>query len=499
MLIETLPISALLQLFAGYVVGDVGAAALPFWYLIALCLLAYGVGRLGQGAPPVALAVRSLPFFVVAMLVGWRVSPAGYAGNASGPLDFFWLAALASDLARGTSHLEPLVGLGVVSGYLWWRGLRLGAGDVGVDDQITRFKYALVAVIIAVVLAAALHQTPRAIFLGRMALLLPFVVFVGLVAVALARARQDPRTTGREGWSASTDERRWFGLAVALAGAMVVIVLLVSLLVSYDSVLAFARALGPVGAGLNTAIHWIIFAFSYILYLILGGPIQFIQNLVNGAKPQQVKPPQPPKSQCTQAHPCPPPKIAFPSGAEYTLVLALVLTLVLIVLGYVIYRSLRNARFRRGAADDAWEEREALDGGSLFGAQVRGLFDSLFGRRARGGGDEDLAAGSVRRVYRDLLRAAAAVGLGRRRDETPDEYAARLDAALVAPGTAQPAMAGADDAGAVSVVYDQARYGDAEPGDAQARDFRARVERLIQRVRALGRPQRGASAADRAS
>lgn len=483
LLVETVPVWTVLQLFAGYVAGTVGAAALPLWYLFGLCLVAYGLGRLGRDAPPLTLVVRSLPFFAVAMLVGWRISPAGYAGTAGGPLDLGWLWALATDLAGGTSRLEALFGLTVVGGYLWWRGLRMGAGDIGVDAQVSRFKYALVAVIIAVVLAAALHQTPRAVFLGRMALVLPLVVFVGLVAVALARAREDPRQTGQHGWSASTDERQWFGLAVALAGAVVVIVLLVSLLVSYDSVLAFVRTLGPVGAGLNALVNWVLFGFAYLLFLILGGPIQFLTNLVNGHQ-QKVQPPQPPSSRCTQAHPCPPPKYALPSGGEYTLVLAIVLAAVLIVIGYVVYRSLRDARLRRGSADDAWEEREALDGGSLFGAQVRGLFESLFGRRGGGVREEELAEGSVRRVYRDLLRAGAAVGIGRRLDETADEYGARLEAALASPGVVAPGGTMEDDSVAVAAVYDEARYGGAEPDGERARDFRARVERLTRRVRA---------------
>ena len=78
---------------------------------------------------------------------------------------------------------------------------------------------------------------------------------------------------------------------------------------------------------------------------------------------------------------------------------------------------------------------------------------------------------SVRLVYREVLRVAAALGLGRQPAETPDEYALRLEGAAGGAGAAS-------DLAALTAAYDQARYGETELVGEQQREARARGERL---------------------
>jgi hypothetical protein len=80
-----------------------------------------------------------------------------------------------------------------------------------------------------------------------------------------------------------------------------------------------------------------------------------------------------------------------------------------------------------------------------------------------------------------VLRVAAALGLGRHPAETPDEYARRLGATVASESAAGGAEA-ARDLSALTVAYDQARYGETEPAGEQQREVRAQSERLVARL-----------------
>src|SRR5262249_28437074 len=155
-----------------------------------------------------------------------------------------------------------------------------------------------------------------------------------------------------------------------------------------------------------------------------------------------------------------------------------VVATVLIGLSLLIYSYLRRLLSIRSTviSEYADEERESLDGGSLFLQQLRDLFAR---RRRPTTATEVLAASSVRALYRDMLRAAAMGGLPRASNETPDEYAARL--ALAAP-LASDAADAAQDLAALNGAYNAARYGGREPERAQHAMLRDRARRLIARL-----------------
>jgi hypothetical protein len=165
-----------------------------------------------------------------------------------------------------------------------------------------------------------------------------------------------------------------------------------------------------------------------------------------------------------------------------------VLVAVVGALFYIVYRAIKSMRSSTIHADLV-EERESLDAGGLFGAQLRGLLAGL--RRAPGQPEEALEAGSVRTIYRDVLRAAAAAELPRSPSETPDEYRERLEqargAAVQSGGTAGHGPdidAAKDDLADLTTAYDRERYGGQTPPEAERRGLHTRAQHIIAWLRA---------------
>jgi hypothetical protein len=139
--------------------------------------------------------------------------------------------------------------------------------------------------------------------------------------------------------------------------------------------------------------------------------------------------------------------------------ITLAIVVVLVVLARALYRY-TDQRHERAYSD----ERTMLDAREILGAQLRRFFDAF---RRQPNVDEpataDLAVGSVRHVYRDVLVAAAGSGRTRREAETPEEFQRRLTHGDPAQPETVPAAEVADAFERLTHTYEQARYG---PPDA---------------------------------
>jgi hypothetical protein len=479
-LLETLPISAVLQTAAAYIVGAPTAALLPLWYLTATALVALGIARGLRQRAPGATVLAALPVFLALAALALRVSPAAYGALPGDAWDLSWFGAFARDALAGSGRMSDVFGLVLLMGYVWWRGLRLGRQTPNGERLATSFTYGLAVVIVMVILTASLRGAGRAPLVGRLALLLPLEVFAGLVVLAVARAEALDQSPRGAGWVGTPRAAPWLTLALALAGGIVAAALLLSVLLSYDTISAALNSLGPVGAALSAGIQWLIYGFSYVLFTLLSGPLAYIRSLA-GARQTPVRPPTPPNvghTGCTGFF-CPSPALSPAQGIVVAIVLAAVGVAVLSVVFYGIYRSLRALRQRASEADD-WEDRQALDGRSLLAAQLRSVLAGL--RRAPRRGAAALPEASVRRLYRDVLQAAAQVGLGRQPAETPDEFAERLTATDMASEHAVAAALGARggdrDLAALTNAYDRVRYGEIHEDPADRAALQASARRL---------------------
>jgi len=484
-LIELLPVQAWLMTLAAYQTGDARLTAAPFW-LVALTLAAFGLGgrvtarssgriRVGAGIVIGVVAFTTAVF--------WPTGAFAISDPANKPVAFLGLMALFA--------------------YLGWRGVGAGSAEPfsAAYERFRRiFTYGLAAMVGAITISIAAPDSARAPLIGALGLFLPIEVFAGLLALAISKAAfQRASAYGAE--TAAPDETRWLGMAVGLATLIVVVSLVISVVVSFQAVLRALLQLGPVGVFLNTALTWLVNAFAYLLYLIFNIPISALKS-----QHLPYTKPTPPHAACVQrpagtAPPLPhghsycPPAHSPLSLAFVVAVIGVVGVIVAVVVVLAIIFLIREvarllAQRRRQRADNADEEREDLDGRMLLGQQLREL---LGAQRRHARAEEALPQEGVRWLYREALRAAAARGVARAPNETPDEFAARLAPTLsaLAPATrTRRVSAPASDDGEsqaafaeLNDAYNRARYADDEPAGAQRATLRERATRMIRRLR----------------
>lgn len=472
--LDLLPFYAVLLVAAGDTTRDVGRVALPFTYLAATSATFALVGRVLRRLPVlVSILVGILvgtPLFVMAL----AVSPAAYGDTPGGLLGGNWINTVLSDVSTGVAPVNVYIVLGVIVLALGFRGIALGREPPELDSVLNLLKVSLVVIVVTAILATGLAPGVRTQAEAALGFLLPLDVFAGLIASALSRAAlnreelrgADPRTLGGE---------RWLAMAIVLSGAVVVVTLIISSIVTFGSVTTALHHLGPVGDALNTAISAVVEGFAFLLFLVLGPLIDWLHQKTSQVPPQPPATPQGPP----QTKPNPPLHSLLPDQwvriAEIFLLVCLVLLVVLVAI--MVLRMLLGER--RHASDGIPEERESLDGRSLLGAQLRGLLDR-FRRHSDGEPEEALPAGSVRALYRELLRAAAGHGIARRAPETPDEYSRRLGNAL---GTSGGGVDAPADVAVLSEAYDAARYGEREPAEGERRTLRERSAEVLQTLK----------------
>jgi hypothetical protein len=485
--LDLLPLYAWLLVAAAYATGDVARVALPFGFLaiasVAFALLGWALRRLPLAVTlPFALAL-GLALFAVAV----AISPAAYGDVPGGLLGGGWLVALANDLADGTAHGSAFVALGALMLVLGWRGVALGREPPDLDSVLTLFKFSAAAIVAAAIAAATAAAHPRTQLNATLAFVLPLVVFAGLLASALSRAalnreelhNADARTAGGD---------RWLGMATVLSGVVVLVSLLISTVVTFGSLRAALAYLGPVGSALDTALDLLIAGFARLLFFIFGPLVDALQHIESTAKPL---PTATPPAAAGTPQPGPTRSIVPDAWIHITQVVLVVLVVALIARVIVVVLRLATGARRPRIGDGVDEEREALDGASLLRAQLRGLLDR-FGARQPAEAEEALPTGSVRALYRDVLRAAASRGLARRGPETPDEYARRLSGTLggtvggTVGGDAPASGAAASDLASVSEAYDEARYAEREAGEGERRTLRDQARRIIGAMRQVG-------------
>jgi hypothetical protein len=476
--LETLPVTAWLETAAGLVTGNPGAEAAPFWLVYGSVLAAAGIGtcyqrRLIPFALAVALVVAA---WVGTLLVMLRVSPGAYAGVApTAPLSLGWLAQVAANIVTGSGRIAVDLGLVALAAYLWWRGLRVGREGATYDQLYLTFRIGLAGIIGATVVGVA--GAARATLGGRLALLLPLEVGVGLVGLTLTHISRYTSQSRRAGAADEGDfgQAQWllsaFGLAVLVVGGA----LLLALVFSYDTLLALAQALRPIGDALGAALVWLIEAVALVLFFLLNGPIQWLEA---HAKKQssQVQPPPLSTVHIDLKHPA--------QGIPHDWLVAgriAVIALAMLIILAILVQLLRRARML-AQREEFDETREALNARSLLNDQLGALFSRMLPRRSSVA-DEDLPSGSVRCHYREVLRAALRAGRGRGAAETPDEYQRRL--ATVAsdasgPGGGNGGAPPVGDLAGLTRRYDQARYGEVPDQRLDREAAQAESRRLVE-------------------
>lgn len=442
-LLEALPVTAWLLLLAA-MNGLPDEVVFPVWWIALLVLISWAVGTLQREGPSSEREREDRQLGMrVLVVIGWLLT--------------FVLSLFVSPIVTGNLGLGPILLVVVLLTYFWWRGLRLGHTSLTQERLSVRFLVGLAVIILAVVSASTLHGVTRSNEEGSLSLLLQLEVFVALTGIALAHLldtaheHNERRLRGRgDAGAAFSGSRTWIFTSLAVSGIVAISAFVLTLLISYDTVRGVVYVFGPVWDTIVAALSWLAHALAYVLYLLFNPLVQWVISLEQPLKPLNTSPGAPPPKSSTHSQQLPPVSEGWLTVGTWALYAIIVVTAVSLLL-----LALRRARQMRQTYDFE-EERESLDGRAILGAQLRALLNGL--RRGDGAddGQEALASGSVRLLYRDALTAFGHVGLGRRPAETPDEFAQRLSRDALERDGAEPASREA--LAELTNAYDAARY-----------------------------------------
>lgn len=352
-----------------------------------------------------------------------------------------WLGALGSDILFLNLHFYQAIFIVALSFYLSWRGLRL-VGRVIEPSQVMHWLLLGLGVMVAVILLRAALESAGANFHDTVLLFLfiPLLLFLGLVAHALARIVFVRKThyTGLQG-SVAAQERAVMTVIGSLGLLLLVVTVAVGLTASpafFNSAISF---LSVTGHAIANAYNWLVNLLADVL-VILFTPLFWLVSWISGLFPHRATSSTPPP-----AKPKPKPRAQPVSNDAINTLLPIMKVLVPILLlllvaglAWLALRRRRKLPLRLSRLDE--DLHESLWSWLLLWSQLKAMLRAFFGRFfSRGSGHEDRpltspaeiiadpAARTIREIYRALLKKAAGRGYPRRKDETPHEFRRRLD------------------------------------------------------------------------
>lgn len=472
-----MPLGALLILGAAWQTNDPTQALLPIWALLLIELGAFWLGRWLLKLTWSRLRLNILLGVLYLLLVGtvWYFR---FYQN-SGPLwSFHWISVSLDALTRDDNQVLTLIGMAVLLVVLWLRGMAL-ARDPKDHSLISRnFKIGFALLVLPFVFGGVFSPTIREALGLQLGLLLPLFLFLGLSALSLARLAEIRRERRGAGSPPPHLLRRWLLAMLTVSGALALLLLVLELIFSYHTLQALIRALEPFVDAVGTIFGWLVVVVAYVFYGIYYLVYLGAKALKSLFTPVQhpIQPPQPQPNKPLPFNTNPPGTpsdwLAFGRWALLVVAVVVLLAFLLRALLAIIPQDRVNGE----------EERENLDAMGLLGAQLRGLLAAVTARFRRqgvqnAGSSDGVPAASVRALYRRLLARVAALGLGRRAQETPQELAERLVVAL-----ASEEVVVFTDLAILTTAYEQARYGEREPAPERLTILQESTDRLLDRL-----------------
>lgn len=399
-------------LLTGLFYGRAATPLLPAWLTLGLLLLGHQSQHMSRTTA--SLTRGRVAVVGSGLLIGLlAVKHTYYAGWALWQLGWLWeLARAAHDALPAVA--PPVIGA-LTAAVLWWRGVILGEREVTHAESEQAFHRGTGWSVAFVLLMAIYGDSPAFALTGPAVSYLLGFLALGLIGLAVARLVGIWEESHADDDQALAMNRHWLVLLVMLVGAMVLLAGALASVVNVDIWSHLGTVLEPLLPVVD-AIFFVIFAIAgvfarAILYVLThirpiqgqvrppgAGPFEdFLRRLQNLAVPEPVT-----------------------SSARWGMVLAVVAILSLLI-ALAVVRARRSSR-RPGddERESVWSTRAAL--GDLAAA-LRSLWPS---RRRLADQDDDSGVAAVRRLYRELLRLAAAGGFPRDSAQTPYEYLPQL-------------------------------------------------------------------------
>lgn len=371
-----------------------------------------------------------------------------------------WQPAWFMALLRATHDVLPAlprpVAGALVASLLWWRGLALGAREVGAIEIEQAYKTG-VGMIVVYFIAAAIYPDSSGFQAAGPTLpgTLPAFFFLGLSALALARLGTI--------WDASRPDERAHFPARAWLLLIVGVVGMILLMASMTAGLAAADVSTYLGLALRPLLP-VLEIFFVAVFFVAGLLVRVIIAVLSRI----------PRRDIPETSPAPTviddllrrlreinlnPQVV--EGARWTMVLAVLLLLAIGMALTIVWMRRRERHPDEDEHESIWSAREML----------RGLANLLPRLRLRRSGPQEPAAQTVRAIrliYRELLRLGAGLGAVRQSWATPREHDPRLRTVL--PGAP-------DEVAALTTAYERVRYGIWEPTSAEVRIAQEALDR----------------------
>jgi hypothetical protein len=359
--------------------------------------------------------------------------------NASSPWDFSWLSSLLSHPADAIEPNGNVIAGMIALGGLWYRGVQRGSlPELTFDGVLTSVTVGLVAVTVA---ALSDPDVQGNVSWGALAF-----AYGVLAIVTLAAFHAQPGTrlsSMAAGWP----------LAIAALATVALLLALVAGTVDRD---AFG-VLSPLGGPLDTAGRalrdYVLMPIFYVVALPFRALAWFIGLFVPDEPRQEPQmQPQPERKPPEQGDE--PLWWRVLTAAGITLGGIVVAAIAVLVL----YRAFR--RYTRSRRHDPREVREDIEPGSSLASDLGAMLGAL-GRRFRRGEARSASAVAIRRLYFDMIDAAARRGLERKDAQTPSQFAPALDAQFASSVPSE-----------ISAAFVESRYGERAVDDERVRRLR---------------------------
>jgi Domain of unknown function (DUF4129) len=430
-------------LVAFLVALTVGGGKPTFFGVLVVVAASFAISRVLQGSS-LGLGVLRLWGVGLSVLVFYAVVRADFYGDFRF-WDFSWADPLFNN-TEATLEDDATAVIGVPLLLIFWiRGVLRGQEWITFDDIVSSFATGVIVIAFVEVFGVFVDDLPRGVEL----IAVPYIA-VGLLTIGLAhaaRAQDEFNPSFTSVW------------LTAVGGGILMLAFLVTLFVLID----FDRARDGLEA-VAFGIGWVIAGIFYLVAL----PVLFLVEktfdlmhwligLYGGRDPnpnenQQAQPEPPPQEE---------PAGGLPGWAE-------LIVRVFIAGGLIgavtIGLALLFNRFRRVVQPQ--EQKESTYQEGRLGADLSNLVSSLLGR-FRPAFSTGRALDPARRLYFDMLNAAANRGVERRPTDTPLDIAPRLSQTFAAQTPSE-----------ITGVFDDVRYGHLPVPPDEVRRLREEWDRL---------------------
>lgn len=426
--------------FVAFLVASLAVGGKPSIFgAMAVVFGSFSISRFLQQRTDLDLGVLRIWGVVLSLLIFYVIVRVDFFGDWR-VWDFSWADRLFNRTeATLNLRVDAFFGIPVLWAF-WMRGVLRGQQHLGFEEVAGSFALGVMLIAGVELLQAGPDDTPKLV--GIVAV--PYIA-VGLLAIGLSHAaRADDEFT-------RSFTPTWL-LAVGGAVAVLSLIALFFVLLDYGAAASLMRDVSlAVLRVLAFVIYYVTYPFVWGIERIMEGVRWIFENVWGGQRPQPAEDEPATGEQQEEEETA----RELPGWAR---------VLSRVIVGGVFTTLLLGATallFRRFAKrDDAESVKESMYQEGRLAGDLGGFLGNILGRLRPNlgfGGRADPA----RRLYYDVLSAAANRGIERRPGETPLELAPRIEATF-----------GAGPPSKITHMFDDVRYGSLTPSDAEVERLR---------------------------